>query len=330
VRRFACPARAIGDIRAAMDGNLKIFSGSAHPALARAICDHVGIHLGKSHTHRFSNENLKVKIEENVREQDVFVLQPSCPPVSEGILELLIMIDALRGSSARRITAVMPYFPYARSDKKDEPRISITARLMADLLETAGADRVLTMDLHSPQVQGFFRVPADQLSATPLICAELLKTDLSNAVVVAPDAGEAKDAARVAKRLNVPLAIIDKRRFGDDEAPQAIHLVGDVRGKRAIIIDDEIATAGTIVESVEFVRKQGAERVTVAAVHPVLSGPAAVRLRNAVVDDYLFTDSLPIPELKQNPRIATISVAGLFAEAIMRIHDGRSVSAMFA
>jgi ribose-phosphate pyrophosphokinase len=313
-----------------MDGNLKIFSGSAHPALARAICDHVGIELGRSRTHRFSNENLKVRIDENVREQDVFVLQPSCPPVSEGIMELLIMIDALRSASARRITAVMPYFPYVRSDKKDEPRISITARLMADLLETAGADRVLTMDLHSPQVQGFFRVPADQLSATPLICAELLKTDLSNAVVVAPDAGEAKDAARVAKRLNVPLAIIDKRRFGDDEAAQATHLVGDVRGKRVIIIDDEIATAGTIVESVEFVRKQGAERVTVAAVHPVLSGPAANRLRNALVDDYLFTDSLPIPEVKQNPRIATITVAGLFAEAIMRIHDGRSVSAMFA
>lgn len=313
-----------------MDGNLKIFSGSAHPALARSICEHVGIALGRSHTHRFSNENLKVKIQENVREQDVFVLQPSCPPVSEGILELLIMIDALRGASARRITAVMPYFPYARSDKKDEPRISITARLMADLLETAGADRVLTMDLHSPQVQGFFRIPADQLSATPLICAQLLRSDLSNAVVVAPDAGEAKDAAGVAKRLNVPLAIIDKRRFGDDEAARATHLVGDVRGKRVIIIDDEIATAGTIVEAVEFVRKEGAERVTVAAVHPVLSGPAPARLQNAHVDDFLFTDSLPIPEANRNPRISTISVAGLFAEAIMRIHDGRSVSAMFA
>lgn len=313
-----------------MDGSLKVFSGSAHRTLARAICEQIGIPLGHSHTHRFSNENLKVKIEENVREQDVFVVQPSCPPVSEGILELLIMIDALRSASARRITAVLPYFPYARSDKKDEPRISITARLMADLLEKAGADRALTMDLHSPQVQGFFRIPADQLTATPLICADLLKTDLSNAVVVAPDAGEAKDAARIAKRLNVPLAIVDKRRYGDDEAPQATHLVGDVDGKRVIIIDDEIATAGTMVETVEFVRKEGACSVTVAAVHPVLSGPAPERLRKAEVDDFLFTDSIPIPEANSNPRIRVLTVAGIFAEAIMRIHDGRSLSALFA
>ncbi|HET9956277.1 MAG TPA: ribose-phosphate diphosphokinase, partial [Polyangiaceae bacterium] len=171
-----------------MNGALKIFSGSAHPELAKAICHYAGIPLGASHTHRFSNENLKVKIEENVREQDVFVVQTSCSPVSEGILELLIMIDALKSASARRVTAVLPYFPYARSDKKDEPRISITARLMADLLETAGADRVLSMDLHSPQVQGFFHIPADQLSAVPLICDHLAKSDLSEAVVVAPDA----------------------------------------------------------------------------------------------------------------------------------------------
>jgi ribose-phosphate pyrophosphokinase len=241
-----------------MDGSLKIFSGSSHPTLARAICKHIGIPLGVSKTHRFSNENLKVKIEENVREQDVFVIQTSCPPVSDGIMELLILIDALRHSSARRITAVLPYFPYARSDKKDEPRISITARLMADLLETAGADRVLTMDLHSPQVQGFFRIPADQLSAVPLLCEHLKHKELGDAVVVAPDAGEAKDAARVAKWLNVSLAIIDKRRFGDDEKPRAISLVGDVRDKHAILIDDEIATAGTMVEAVEFVRSEGA------------------------------------------------------------------------
>jgi ribose-phosphate pyrophosphokinase len=313
-----------------MDGTLKVFSGSAHPELAKAICRHIGIPLGRSHTHRFSNENLKVKIEENVREEDVFVVQPSCSPVSEGILELLIMIDALKSASARRITAVMPYFPYARSDKKDEPRISITARLMADLLETAGADRVLTMDLHSPQVQGFFRIPADQLSAVPLICDHLAKSDLSEAVVVAPDAGEAKDAARVAKRLNVSLAIIDKRRFGDDEKPRAINLVGEVAGKRAILIDDEIATAGTMVEAVEFVRAQGATRVTVSGVHPVLSGAAPERLRSASVDDYVFTDSIPIPTHKWNSRITVLSVAELLAEAIMRIHDGRSVSSLFA
>ena len=313
-----------------MDRTLTIFSGSAHPELALAICRHVGVPLGSSSTHRFSNENLKVKIEENVREGDVFVMQTSCSPVSEGILELLIMIDALKSASAGRITAVLPYFPYVRSDKKDEPRISITARLMADLIETAGADRVLTMDLHSPQVQGFFRIPSDQLSAVPLICHHLAQGDLSDAVVVAPDAGEAKDAARVAKRLNVALAIIDKRRFGDDEKPRAINLVGDVRGKRAILIDDEIATAGTIVEAVAFVRAQGASRVTVAGVHPVLSGAAPERLRSSEVDEYVFTDSIPIPPHKSNPRITVLSVAELLAEAIMRIHDGRSVSALFA
>ncbi len=312
-----------------MNGTLKVFSGSAHPALARAICRHIGIPLGAAHIHRFSNENLKVKIEENTREQDVFVIQPSCPPVSDGIMELLIMIDALRHASARRITAVMPYFPYARSDKKDEPRISITARLMADLLETAGADRVLCMDLHSPQVQGFFRIPADQLSAVPLLCEHLRRKDLGDAVVVAPDAGEAKDAARVAKWLNVSLAIIDKRRFGDDEKPRAISLVGDVRGKHAIIIDDEIATAGTMVEAVEFVRSQGATNVTVMGVHPVLSGQAPERLRTAQVDEYVFSDSVPIPEAKMNPRITVISVAQLIAEAILRIHDGRSLSELF-
>jgi ribose-phosphate pyrophosphokinase len=310
-------------------GSLKIFSGSAHPELARAICAELELPLGASHTHRFSNENLKVRILENVREQDVFVIQPSCPPVSEGILELLIMIDALKGSSARRVTAVMPYFPYARSDKKDEPRISITARLMADLLQAAGADRVLTMDLHSPQVQGFFSMPADQLSAVPLLCDYLKKRDLTNSVVVAPDAGEAKDAAGVAKRLNISLAIIDKRRFGDDEKPRAISLVGDVRGKHVILIDDEIATAGTMVEAVEFVRSQGASAITVAAVHPVLSGAAPERLRNAPVDDYVFSDSIPIPASKSNPRVTVISVARLLAEAISRIHDGRSVSELF-
>lgn len=313
-----------------MDGTLKVFAGSSHPALARAICRHIGIPLGAAHIHRFSNENLKVKIEENTREQDVFVIQTSCPPVSEGILELLIMIDALKHASARRITAVLPYFPYARSDKKDEPRISITARLMADLLETAGADRVLTVDLHSPQVQGFFRIPADQLSAVPLLCEHLRRRDLQNAVVVAPDAGEAKDAARVAKFLNVSLAIIDKRRFGDDEKPRAISLVGEVRDKHAIIMDDEIATAGTMVEAVEFVRSQGANHVTVAGVHPVLSGQAPDRLRAADVDEFVFTDSIPIPDHKMNPRITTISVAQLIAEAILRIHDGRSVSELFA
>jgi ribose-phosphate pyrophosphokinase len=313
-----------------MDAGLKVFSGSAHPALATQICQHLGIPLGRSRTHRFTNENLKIKIEENVREDDVFVVQPSCPPVSEGIIELLIMIDALRSASARRITAVMPYFPYARSDKKDEPRISITARLMADLIQTAGADRALMMDLHSPQVQGFFRIPSDQLTAIPLLTEHLAKGDLSNAVVVAPDAGEAKDAGRFAKRLNVPLAIVDKRRAGDDEKAVATALVGDVRGKRALIVDDEVATFGTMAATIDFVRRQGAASVTVAAVHAVLSGPAVNRLKAAAVDEYIFTDSLPIPPEKRDPRMTILSVAKLISEGIARIHDGRSVSELYA
>ncbi|MFH0899487.1 MAG: ribose-phosphate pyrophosphokinase [Pseudomonadota bacterium] len=313
------------------DGILKIFSGSAHPALAQAICRHLGISLGRSSTVRFSNENLKVRIEENVREADVFVIQPSCPPVSEGLIELLVMIDALRGASAQRISAVLPYYPYVRSDKKDEPRISITARLVADLLETAGADRVLTMDLHSPQVQGFFRIPADQLTAIPILVDYFRKRpDLADHVVVAPDAGEVKDAARWAKRLGVPLAIVDKRRFGDDERAVALQLVGQVRDKRALIVDDEIATGGTVVQAMEFVLKEGARDVSVGIVHPVLSGPAIERLRAAPLTEVVVTDTIPIPPSKQDPRITVLSVAGLLGEAIARVHDGRSISALYA
>src|SRR6476659_326078 len=214
------------------EGGLKVFSGASHSALARAICQQLEIPLGRSHTTRFSNENLKIKIEENVREQDVFVVQTACPPLSEHIIELLILLDALRHSSAKRVTAVLPYFPYARSDKKDEPRISITARLMADMLATAGADRVLTVDLHSPQIQGFFSMPADQLTAVPVLCDELQKSDLSNTVIVAADVGEPKDAGRYAKRLDLPLAFIDKRRTGDDEKAKPAFIICEVRGKR--------------------------------------------------------------------------------------------------
>src|SRR3954470_9041674 len=211
--------------------SLKVFAGSSHPALAAEICEQIGIPVGRATTKRFSNENLKIKIDENVREQDVFVVQTACPPLSEGIVELLILLDALRHSSAKRVTAVIPYFFYARSDKKDEPRISITARLMADLVATAGADRVLTVDLHSPQIQGFFSIPADQLTAVPVLCERLKQDDLSNTVVVAADVGEAKDAGRFAKRLDLPIAFIDKRRSGDDEKAQAKNVIGDIVGK---------------------------------------------------------------------------------------------------
>jgi ribose-phosphate pyrophosphokinase len=309
---------------------LKVFSGSAHPDLARAICHALGVPLGASRVKRFANENLKVKIEENVREEDVFVVQPSCPPVSDGLVELLIMLDALKGASAHRVTAVLPYFPYARSDKKDEPRISITARLMADLIETAGADRVLTLDLHAPQIQGFFRIPADQLTAVPLLCAHLQKRgDLADAVVVAADVGETKDAGRFAKRLGLPLAIVDKRRSGDDENAHVAHLVGEVAGRPCVIVDDEVSTAGTICEATDFLLAAGARSVQAAVVHPVLSGPGAARIAASRLERLTVTDSLPIPPEKRSPKIEQLSVAPLLAEAITRIHDGRSVSDLF-
>jgi ribose-phosphate pyrophosphokinase len=307
-----------------------VFSGSAHPALANAVCAHLGTPLGGAHTLKFSNENLKVKIEDNVREADVFVLQPSCPPVSDGIIELLIMIHALRGASAARITVITPYFPYVRSDKKDEPRISITARLMADMLETAGADRVITVDLHSPQVQGFFRVPCDQLTATPILVDYFKRrSDLMEHVVVAPDAGEVKDAARIAKHLGVPLAIIDKRRYGDDEAAAAVTMVGEVRGKRVLLIDDEISTAGTVCSAASTLMQHGARDVSVAVVHPVFSGPAVERLRSAPIAEVVVTDSIPLPIHKQDPKFKVLTIAPLIAEAISRVHDGRSISELF-
>jgi ribose-phosphate pyrophosphokinase len=314
---------------AATTDGLKVFSGSSHPQLTREVCDCLGLPVGQLHTVRFSNENLKVKIDENVREQDVFVIQTSFPPLSEHIMELFILVDALKHASAKRVTAVLPYFPYARSDKKDEPRISITARLMADLLATAGADRVLTIDLHSPQIQGFFSMPADQLTAVPVLCDALKSRGLADTVVVAADVGETKDAGRFAKRLNLPIAIIDKRRTGDDEKAQARALIGDVRGKNALIVDDEIATGGTVFAATDFLLGEGARTVSAAIVHPVLSGRAVERLAQSRLSRLLVTNTIPIPEEKRLPKIEVLSVAPLIAEAVLRIHDGRSVSELF-
>jgi len=313
-----------------MAGEIKVISGSAHPELARDICKHLGIELCRSRVVRFSNENMLVQIEENVREADVFVIQPSCPPVSDGIVELLITIDALKHASARRITAVLPYFPYARSDKKDRPRISITARLMADLLQTAGANRVLTMDLHSPQVQGFFRIPADQLMAAPIICDYLRESrELDNHVLVAGDVGESKEVGHYANRLNLPIAIVDKRRDGDDENARATNLIGDVEGKVALLIDDEIASGGTLMEACRFVLERGALSVEAAVVHPVLSGHAVERIERSPLRSLVVTDTLPLPPHKRIDKIEVRSVAKLLASAIRAIHDGSSVSRLF-
>ena len=310
--------------------DIKIFSGSAHPELAKAICSHIGLPLGRSSVIRFSNENMLVQIEENVREADVFVVQPSCAPVSDGIIELLITIDALKHASAQRITAVIPYFPYARSDKKDRPRISITARLMADLLQTAGANRVLTMDLHSPQVQGFFRIPVDQLLAAPIICDYLAANkDLRDYVLVAGDIGEAKGVEAYAHRLHLPVAIVDKRRYGDDESPRAVHLMGEVEGKTALIVDDEIASAGTVIEAARFLAEKKAVAIEAAAVHGILSGRAIERLVQSSIRSIFVTDSVPIAPAKRIDKLTVLSVAPLFAAGIKAIHDGDSVSALF-
>ena len=313
-----------------MANDIKLISGTSHPDLALEIGDQLQLPLTDTEIVRFGNENILFQCNENVRESDVFVIQTSCPPVSDGIMELLIVIDALKHASARRITAVLPYFPYTRSDKKDRPRISITARLMADLLETAGADRVLTLNLHSPQVQGFFRIPVDQLNATPLVCDHLRSTtDMSDTVLVASDVGEAKDLGEYANRLKLPLAIVDKRRHDDSEQPTAVALIGEVEGRNALIIDDEIASGGTMIEAARYLKQRGVLRVQAAAVHPVMSGNAKVRLDESEIERVVVTNSIPIPEQRRSGKVEMVSVAPLFADAIHAIHHGESVSDLF-
>jgi ribose-phosphate pyrophosphokinase len=309
-------------------GKLKIFAGSSHPAFAQAVADGVGVPLGKVECLRFSNENIMVRILESVRGADVFVIQTMAPPVSDNILESLIMIDALASSSAARITAVLPYFPYSRSDKKDQPRVSITARLMADLYEQAGAHRFLTTDLHAPQITGFFHKPVDQLIAAPVICDYYRKRDLANHVLVAGDAGEAKELARYAARLDLPMAIVDKRRYGNDDKAKATNLIGDVRDKHCLIIDDEIATGGTLMEAMTFLKRNGALSVSAAAVHGVLSSNAHIKLTNSEFDEIVVCDTVPVAH-KKTDKLHILSVADQFADAIKRIHTDQSCSDLF-
>lgn len=309
--------------------DLKIFSGSANPKLASAICSHLGIGPSRLKVSRFSNDNLFVQIQENVREKDAFVVQPFVAPLGDTILELFIILDALKSASARRITAVIPYYSYARSDKKDAPRISIAGRLMADLIQTAGADRVLTMDLHSDAVHGFFSMPVDHLTAIPYFVNHFRqRLDLDNAVVVATDAGGAKRAGRFASRIHLPLAIIDKRRMADTEVVQGL-VVGDVQGRDAIIFEDEISTGGTLVASVATLAAAGAKRIVAGATHGVLCGPAVDRLVDSAIESVVVTDTVHLPEDKRADKIITVSVAPLFAEAIRRIHTGESIGALF-
>ncbi len=311
-----------------MREEVRVFTGSGNPALAQAICDHLRIPLGEAEISRFSNENVFVQILENVRERDVFVVQPLSSPVSENLVELLIMMDALRSASARRITAVIPYYSYARSDKKDMPRISIAGRLIADLLVTAGASRILTMTLHSEQVQGFFRCQADHLSATPILCDYFLSLGLGNCVALGADAGSARRAGAYATRLNIPLAFVDKRRISDSQV-EVRSIVGDVKGKTVLYFDDEIARGTSLFETVKLLQELGVAEIYVGVTHGVFAADAVERIRESPIRQVVVTDTVPIPEGRGCDKVVQLSVAPLFGEAIRRIHTGESVSAIF-
>jgi ribose-phosphate pyrophosphokinase len=309
--------------------DLAIFTGRAHPELAQAISDRLGRELGKVDVFEFSNENIFVQFQENIRMRDVFLVQPFVSPVNTSIMELLIMIDAARRASAGRITAVIPYYAYGRSDKKDQPRVPITARLIANMLETAGADRVLTMNLHAGQIQGFFNIPLDELNALFTMTAHFKQEHLENYVVVAPDVGDEKRARDVAARLDMPLAIIEKRRLGNTGRTEAMNVIGEVDGRNVLVIDDEIDTAGTITEAVRILRDRGARDAIIACYHGLFTGPAIERLRAASAREIVVTDSIPIPEAKRLPNMTILPIAPLLGDAIGRIHSGQSVGALF-
>lgn len=309
---------------------ITIFSGSAHPALATEICEHLGVPLRPAHVQRFSNDCLEVQLQANCREGDVFLIQPLVPPVQEHLVELLMLLDAARGASAARVTAVVPFYAYARSDKKEKPRISLAGRLVADLMATAGANRVLTMTLHAPQVHGFFSVPTDHLNALSVLAPHFHGRDLANTVVVTPDLGNAKPAEAFARLLGVPVAAGIKQRVADDRVV-ITSIVGDVDGRDIIVMDDEIANAGTLVELLDRLRERHVGRVAVACTHGLFTGRAIERLRRqADVAEIVTTNTVPIPEAKRLPNMTVLSIAPLLAEAIRRIHHGESVSELFA
>jgi ribose-phosphate pyrophosphokinase len=308
---------------------LKVFAGNAHPALARGVCDYLGIPLGQAEVFEFSNENIFVRILENVRERDVFVVQPICSPVNKNLMELLIMLDALRRASAERITAVVPYYGYGRTDKKDQPRVPITARLIADLITVAGANRLLTVDLHAGQIQGFFTIPVDELTAFYILSNYFEDKAMEDLVVVATDIGISKRARDLAERLNTPLAIIEKRRVGNIGVAESLNVIGEVEGMHTVLFDDEIDTAASLVTAVSALEERGAKEIYTCCTHPVFSGPAIQRIAASPVKEVVVTDTIPIPEGKKNEKITVLSIASLLGEAIHRIHAGLSVGAMF-
>ena len=307
-----------------------IYAGNANRPLAERICRYLQTELGNVEVFQFANENIFVRILQNVREQDVFLVQPTSRPVNQSIMELLIMIDAFKRASAGRITAVIPYYAYGRSDKKDQPRVPITARLIADMLTVAGADRVLTMDLHQGQIQGFFSIPVDELTAVNLLCAHIKAKELEDIVVVS-ELGFAKKARQFAELLSAPLAIVEKRRLGNDDRTEVMNIIGEVNGKTAVIIDDEINTGGSLIEAAGALEAAGAGAIYSCATHGVFSASALERIAQSSITEVIVTDTIPLPPgVAADPRITVLSVAPLFGEAIRRIHRGESVGALFS
>jgi ribose-phosphate pyrophosphokinase len=306
-----------------------IYAGNANKALASDICRYLKTRMGDVEVFQFANENIFVRVKDNVREQDVFLVQPTCRPVNQSVMELLIMIDAFKRASAGRITAVMPYYSYGRSDKKDQPRVPITARLIADMLTVAGADRVLTMDLHQGQIQGFFSIPVDELTAVDILARWVMEKQLDDMVVVS-ELGFAKKARNFAERLGAPLAIVEKRRVGNEDKTELMNIIGEVDGKNAVIIDDEIDTAGSLMEAVHALVDHGAKQIYSCATHGVFSPPALERIMASPITEVVVTDTIPLPAGADRSRITVLSVAPLFGEAIRRIHRGESVGALFS
>ncbi len=310
--------------------DLKVFSGRSHPSLTEEICTHLGVAPGHVTLYSFSDGEHYVQIDENVRGADVFVIQPTCPPsVNDHLMELLIMLDAFKRSSARRITAVLPYYGYARQDRKDKPRVPITAKLAADLISKAGADRVLTLDLHAAQIQGFFNIPVDHLFAAPVIVNYLKTLNLDNLTIVSPDAGGVERARAYAKRLGASLAIIDKRRFAKNQT-EVMNIIGEVEGRNVFIVDDIIDTAGTLIHSAQALRDNGAKSISAACTHAVLSGPAIERINASDLTQVIATNSIPTQDKEAEcSKLKTLSIAQLLGEAINRIHNEDSVSSLF-
>jgi ribose-phosphate pyrophosphokinase len=308
---------------------LKVFTGNAHPTLAQAVAEYLKTPLGKCEVFEFSNENIFVRILENVRQRDTFVVQPLCSPVNKNLVELLIMLDALKRASAGRITAVVPYYGYGRTDKKDQPRVPITARLVADLLTVAGANRLLTVDLHAAQIQGFFNIPVDELTALYLLGNYFKKRDFDNLVVVASDIGATKRARDLAASLNAPLAIMEKRRVGNVDKTETLNIIGEVEGKVALTIDDEIDTAGSLVGVASALEKGGVKEILSCCTHPIFSGQAIKRIASCPVKEVVVTDTVPVAGNKKLDKITVLPIAPLLGEAIHRIHTGLSIGAMF-